>query len=273
MMSEADNYPELEKKTDIVDHEQTSSASEVENTENTPMTETEVKETPVSESEVEVEQIPVSESEVISEEIETSPEESSVTPEEATDNTAQAQIQSLQEEIASLKQQLEIQTEQLKSAQNQFMRLNADFDNFRRRTSKEKEELESQFKKKIISEILPAVDNFERARSQIKPANDGEMIIHKSYQGVYKNLVEGLKKVGVSAMRPENQPFDPNYHEAMLREPTNEYPEGTVIEQLVRGYMVDDQVLRYAMVKVAMPGEDEPENTNSESEILENSQE
>ncbi len=262
MMSEADNYPELEKKTDIVDHEQTSSPSEVENTEDTPVTETEVEQTPVSESEV------------MSEDLETPLEESSATPEkEATDNTAQAQIESLQEEIASLKQQLETQTEQLKSAQNQFMRLNADFDNFRRRTSKEKEELESQFKKKIIGEILPAVDNFERARSQIKPANDGEMIIHKSYQGVYKILVEGLKKVGVSAMRPENQPFDPNYHEAMLREPTNEYPEGTVIEQLVRGYMVDDQVLRYAMVKVAMPGEDEAENTNSSSETSDNNQE
>lgn len=74
-------------------------------------------------------------------------------------------------------------------------------------------------------------------------------------------------------MRPENQPFDPNFHEAMLREPTNEYPEGTVIEQLVRGYMIDDQVLRYAMVKVAMPGENESENTDSESETPENSQE
>ena len=267
MMSEADNYPELEKKTDIADQEQTSSPSEVENiTEDLPIVETEVEQTPVSESEV-----------ISEEKEEESSEESSATPEEEeiTDNTAQAQIESLQQEIESLKQQLEIQKEQVKSAQNQFMRLNADFDNFRRRTSKEKEELESQFKKKIINEILPAVDNFERARSQIKPANDGEMIIHKSYQGVYKTLVEGLKKVGVSAMRPENQPFDPNFHEAMLREATNEYPEGTVIEQLVRGYMVDDQVLRYAMVKVAMPGEDEPENTNLESELetSENSQE
>lgn len=153
------------------------------------------------------------------------------------------------------------------------MRLTADFDNFRRRTSREKEELESQVKKKIINEILPAVDNFERARSQIKPANEGEMTIHKSYQGVYKILVEGLKKVGVSAMRPENQPFDPNFHEAMLREPTNEYPEGTVIEQLVRGYMIDDQVLALRYGKSSYAGENESENTDSESETPENSQE
>lgn len=273
MISEADNYPELEKKTDIADHEPTSFPSETEAKEDSPQGETEGAQTPAKESEI-IEEENKETPEATSEE---SPVTSEV--EEDTDNSAQNQIELLQQEIESLKQQLEIQKEQVKSAQNQFMRLTADFDNFRRRTSKEKEELEFQFKKKIIHEILPAVDNFERARNQIKPANEGEMAIHKSYQGVYKTLVEGLKKIGVSAMRPENQPFDPNFHEAMLREPTNEYPEGTVIEQLVRGYMIDDQVLRHAMVKVATPLEGESEkinsdnSENSESETSENSQE
>ena len=149
------------------------------------------------------------------------------------------------------------------------MRLNADFDNFRRRTSKEKEELEQRAKKKTILELLSIVDNFERARSQIKPANDGEMAIHKSYQGVYKTFVEALKKIGVSAMRPEGNQFDPNYHEAMLREPTNDYPEGTVIEQLVRGYLLNDQVLRHAMVKVATEAEEETTEDVSSEAVLE----
>jgi len=169
----------------------------------------------------------------------------------------------LQEEIASLNQQLEKEKEESKSVQGQYMRLTADFDNFRRRSSKEKEELENQIKKKTIGELLAVVDNFERARTQIKPANDGEMAIHKSYQGVYKTFVDNLKKLGVSAMRPEGEPFDPNYQEAMLREPTNEYPEGTVLEQLVRGYMLNDDVLRYAMVKVAAPSEDQGESTTT----------
>jgi len=85
------------------------------------------------------------------------------------------------------------------------------------------------------------------------------MTIHKSYQGVYKTLVDSLKRLGVSAMRPEGQMFDPNYHEAMLREATNKYPEGTVIEQLVRGYLLNEEILRHAMVKVAAPVEDESE--------------
>ncbi len=180
----------------------------------------------------------------------------------------EATIESLKQELSITKNELEKTTAQLQAAIAQYRNLQADFERFRERTSKEKQELEFQVKKKVITALLPTVDNFERARSQIKPANDGEMAIHRSYQGVYKTFVEGLKQLGVSAMRAENQPFDPNYHEALLREPTNEYPEGTVIEQLTRGYMLDGVVLRHAQVKVAVPLETESaaaEATTSQS--------
>ena len=142
----------------------------------------------------------------------------------------------------------------------------ADFDNFRRRTTQEKANLEQQAKKNLIVELLPVIDNFERARTQLKPETEGEKAIHNSYQGVYKTLVDCLKRMGVSAMRPEGEQFDPNFHEAMLREPTNEHPEGTVLEQLMRGYILGDIILRHAMVKVAVPIE--PVIT-SEEEITE----
>ena len=160
-----------------------------------------------------------------------------------------------QQENANLKQLLDEKSQQVDLAKAQYARLAADFENFRRRTTKEKENLEVQSKKNVITELLPVIDNFERARTQLKPESDGEKAIHASYQGVYKTLVECLKKMGVSAMRPEGQEFDPNYHEAMLREATNEYPEGTVIEQLMRGYTIGDTILRHAMVKVAVPQE------------------
>jgi len=162
-------------------------------------------------------------------------------------------IDALQEEIDTLKQQLEEQTQQVDGYKKRYISLAAEFDNFRKRTSKEKEELETKIKGKTLVEILGVVDNFERARTQIKPANDGEMGIHKSYQGVYKTLVDSLKRLGVSPMRPEGQPFDPTYHEAMMREYSDEHPEGAVIEQLVRGYTLGEQVLRHALVKVAAP--------------------
>jgi molecular chaperone GrpE len=166
-----------------------------------------------------------------------------------------ATLEHLKRENEALKAQLEELNQQSESLKTQSMRIAADFDNFRKRTTKEKEELEQQVKRTTISELLPVVDNFERARSQIKPQTDGEMTIHKSYQGVYKQLVDCLKRIGVSPMRPEGQEFDPNLHEAVMREQTDEYQEGVVIEQLMRGYFIGDRVLRHAMVKVAAAAE------------------
>ena len=181
-------------------------------------------------------------------------------------------ISTLQQENANLKKLLDEKIEQSSGVKAQYARLAADFDNFRKRTIKEKENLAKQSKKAIITELLPVVDNFERARVQIQPATEGEQTIQNSYQGVYKTLVDCLKRLGVSAMRPEGQEFDPNFHEAMLREATDEHPEGTVIEQLMRGYMLEEQVIRHAMVKVAVPKEpvitSEEEETTSEDEVV-----
>ena len=190
--------------------------------------------------------------------------------EESADNS-QAEneqiIAALQQDITNLKERLDRQTEQANGYKAQYARLAADFENFRKRTHKEKENLTEQTKVNVITDLLPVVDNFERARTQIKPNNDGEKAIHNSYQGVYKTLVDSLKRIGVSAMRPEGEQFDPNLHEAMLREPTDEYPEGTVIEQLMRGYLLGEKVLRHAMVKVAVPLE--PVITSEEENVAE----
>jgi molecular chaperone GrpE len=156
-------------------------------------------------------------------------------------------------DVAALNARIAELTEQKDAAQNQYVRIAADFDNFRKRTIKEKEELELRIKCSTIGDILSVVDNFERARTQIKPRNDGETEIHKSYQGVYKQLVDSLKKSGVSPMRPEGQMFDPNLHEAVMRQPTEDHPEGTVIEELQRGYFLGEKILRHALVKVAAP--------------------
>ncbi len=158
--------------------------------------------------------------------------------------------------LSELTQQIESLKIQLEERSTQYMRIAADFENYRKRTAKEKEELDLQVKRNTITELLPVVDNFERARAHLKPQGEGEMTIHKSYQGVYKQLVDCLKRLGVAPMRPEGQEFDPNLHEAVMREPTDEHPEGTVLEELVRGYYFGDRVLRHAMVKVAAPKED-----------------
>lgn len=174
---------------------------------------------------------------------------------EVSPSSAEAYVE-LKEANKSLETELKATKAQLEDTSNQYRRLAADFENYRKRNQKEKEEFDLQVKSATIIKLLPVIDNFERARSQIKPQNDGEMNIHKSYQGLYKQLVDCLKQIGVSPMRPEGEAFDPNFHEAVMREPTTEYPEGSVTEELVRGYMLGDRVLRHAMVKVAAPPEE-----------------
>lgn len=151
-------------------------------------------------------------------------------------------------DLANLQQQLE-------ERNSLYMRLAADFDNFRKRVQKEREELEALTKGNTLTELLPIIDNFERARTQLQPSNEEASNIHKTYQGLYKQLVDAFKRLGVAPMRAEGQPFDPLLHEAVMREASAEHPEGTVLEELQRGYTLGDRVLRHAMVKVSMAPE------------------
>jgi molecular chaperone GrpE len=135
------------------------------------------------------------------------------------------------------------------------MRIAADFDNFRKRQSRDQEDLRVQIACSTLGEILPVVDNFERARQQLEPEAEEAQTIHRSYQGLYKQLVDVFKQLGVSPMRVEGEPFDPNLHEAVLREPSDEHVEDMVIAELQRGYHLNGRVLRHALVKVSMgPG-------------------
>jgi molecular chaperone GrpE len=172
------------------------------------------------------------------------------------DTDYEAAFLELRGSYAAKERECEALKTQSEERQNQYLRLAADFENFRRRTQKEREDLEVQIKINSLGELLSVVDNFERARSHLKPQTDSELTMHKSYQGVYKDMVDRLKKLGVSPMRSEGQMFDPNLHEAVMREPTDQHPEGTVVEELVAGYMIGEKVLRHAMVKVAAAPED-----------------
>ena len=142
--------------------------------------------------------------------------------------------------------------EQLDDRKQQYLRLYADFENFRKRTERDKEEQEGTITSKILKKILPVVDDFERAQLQISPKTDGEASIHKSYQSVYKQLLKCLKETGVARMECVGQEFDPNFHEAIMQELSTEYEEGLIIEELRPGYLVsDDRVLRHSLVKVS----------------------
>jgi len=159
------------------------------------------------------------------------------------------------ERLQQLEKELQTLRAEHNALQSQYMRIAADFDNFRKRQSRDQDELRQQLVCSTLSEILPVVDNFERARQQLNPEGEEAQALHRSYQGLYKQLVEVLKQQGVARMEVVGQEFDPTLHEAVLREENTEHPEDVVIEELQRGYHLNGRVLRHAMVKVSMgPG-------------------
>ncbi len=157
-------------------------------------------------------------------------------------------------------EQLEKEHETLKS---QYVRIAADFENFRNRQSRDQDDLKIQLVSKALTSILPIVDNFERARQQLKPESEEAQALHRSYQGLYKQLVEVLKQQGVASMKVVGQQFDPTLHEAVLKEPSEDLNEDFIIEELQRGYHLEGRVLRHALVKVSMG----PGKQNSQEEV------
>jgi molecular chaperone GrpE len=167
-------------------------------------------------------------------------------------------LQQLEQELSSLKQEHE-------TVQSQYMRIAADFDNFRKRQARDQDDLRQQLVCSTLTEILPVVDNFERARQQLNPEGEEAQALHRSYQGLYKQLVDVLKQQGVARMDVVGQEFDPTLHEAVLREENQEHAEDIVCEELQRGYHRDGRVLRHAMVKVSMgPGPESSSDAASE---------
>ena len=166
-------------------------------------------------------------------------------------------LQQLEQELSALKQEHE-------TVQGQYMRIAADFDNFRKRQTRDQDDLRQQLVCSTLTEILPVVDNFERARQQLNPEGDEAQALHRSYQGLYKQLVDVLKQQGVARMEVVGQEFDPTLHEAVLREENHDHAEDIVCEELQRGYHRDGRVLRHAMVKVSMGPGPEPSDIASE---------
>lgn len=139
----------------------------------------------------------------------------------------------------------------VKSVKDQILRLNADFDNYRRRTAQEKEQISEKVRCDIVADLLPLVDNFELARTQVKAETEGEQKINNSYQSLYKQMVEIMRSLGVEAVETEGHPFNPEYHDGIMREPSDEVPDGTVLMELRKGFKLGDRLIRPAMVKVS----------------------
>ena len=136
---------------------------------------------------------------------------------------------------------------------NQYIRLAADFDNFRKRNEQEREALLKYGAESTLKKMLEVLDNFERGLKAIETVDDCEKI-KECYNLAYKNFTDVLTKAGLETIKAEGEVFDPNFHEAVMQTPSNDVPEHTIIAELQKGYKLGDKVLRPTLVNVATEG-------------------
>ncbi|ERN08618.1 hypothetical protein AMTR_s00017p00181540 [Amborella trichopoda] len=171
----------------------------------------------------------------------------------------ETKLYAIETEKNALEQQITSLSAELSSGKEKFLWLKADFENFRKRSEKDRLTLTSDVQGDVIESLLPMVDNFERAKQQLKPETEKEKKIDGSYQGIYKQFVEIMRSLKVAVVETVGKPFDPSLHEAIAREESVEYKEGIIIQEFRRGFVLGDRLLRPAMVKVsAGPGPRKP---------------
>ena len=133
---------------------------------------------------------------------------------------------------------------------NKYIRLAADFENFRKRQAQEREDLLKYGAVNTLKQFIEVLDNFDRGQKAVENIEDCQKI-KESFNLVMKQMKDTLTKLGLEVIETEGKEFDPNFHEAVMQTPTSEHPEGTIINELQKGYKVGDKVLRASLVNVA----------------------
>lgn len=149
-----------------------------------------------------------------------------------------------------LKEELERKEKQYAELEGQFRRLAADFENTRRRHAQEREELIRFAASRVCENLLPVVDNLERAIQTSQKAVDVSQIL-TGVEMIFRQMLDALTKAGVTPMEAKGKLFDPNLHEAIASLETAEYPDQTVLEEFQKGYYLNGKVLRYARVQIS----------------------
>lgn len=168
----------------------------------------------------------------------------------------------LEAELESVKAELEKEKKHAAELHEMRLRLQAEFENYRRRTRQEMDDVRQLAAGRLVADLLPVVDNLERAISAASKDPQAAGYIQGT-ELILKQLLEVLSGVGLQPVESVGVPFDPNVHEAVATEQTEDYPPGYVVEELTRGYAINGKILRVGMVKVA-EGMDVEEENNDE---------
>jgi len=168
---------------------------------------------------------------------------------EASQETAPAVENAAAEQ--TIEEQLAAREKEARDNWDRFVRERADLENYRKRVNREKEELLNYGNKSLIEEILPVVDNMERALAHATEEDQAAVV--EGIRMTHGMLVAALKKFGVTPIDSVGTPFDSAFHQAMAQVPTDEYPPNTVVEEYQKGYLLKERLLRPAMVTVSAP--------------------
>jgi molecular chaperone GrpE len=144
----------------------------------------------------------------------------------------------------------ELLQQQIQELETRTLRIQADYDNYRRRTLQEKEEFAKYASKNVVEKLLPVLDNLERAL-QASEGNADFDALKKGLDMVFKQFEMTLEGEGLTAIPSVGEPFDPNHHQAIMTVDSDEHEEGIVVEEVMKGYKLKDRVIRPAMVKVS----------------------
>ncbi len=172
--------------------------------------------------------------------------EKSISEEESLDSADMSPL----EKILTLEAELIQAKAKTDEHYDHLLRLQADFDNYRKRTQKEKTEIIKYASERVIGDLLPVLDNFERAVSAAQ-INPDFSAFSQGVEMILRQLQTALSKEGLKAIEAIGQQFDPNLHDAVLRVESEEHPENTVVDELQKGYYLKEKVLRPSMVKVS----------------------
>ena len=158
-----------------------------------------------------------------------------VTENEEVDNNEQNEVEQLKEQVEEEK--------------NKYLRLLADYDNFKRRAALDKEALQKYQSQKVLTNLIPVLDNFSRAIA-VEAKSDEARTMMEGMDMIYRSLVDALKSEGLVEIEALDQEFDPNFHQAIMTGNEEDKPSGIVLEEMQKGYILKDRVLRPSMVKV-----------------------
>ncbi len=164
---------------------------------------------------------------------------------EQTENKEQKEL-SVEEELQAKISELEAKLEE---EENRFLRLRADYDNLRRRSQLDREAAEKYRAQKLLTELLPVLDNLERAL-QVEVTSEDAVSLYKGIEMVYRTFIDATKQEGLEVIAAEGETFDPTVHQAVMQESDSEKESGIVLRELQKGYKLKDRVLRPSMVSV-----------------------